>query len=94
MKWAHLKFVITAVAAASCFVIAAIVTVQMLWFDSELSEHAQKFHSGAKRLEVSRAFRHETYSDLPVILFLASGALILGILAIRFYNHAKSEFGR
>jgi hypothetical protein len=92
MKRAHIKFGITAIAAVGCFVFAVIITIQMLWFESEVHEHAHNFHSGAKRLEAARAVRHETYSDLPVILFLACAALILGILAIRFYNHAKSEF--
>jgi hypothetical protein len=92
MKRAHIKFAITAITALGCFGVAAATTVQMLWFNSEVQEHAKNFHSGAKRLEAARALRHETYSDLPVILFLACAALILGILAIRFYNHAKSEF--
>jgi hypothetical protein len=94
MKLAHVKFFTTAIAAIGCFVISAAITIHMIWFDTKVDAASEHFHGGAKRLEAARAFRHETYSDLPAILFLAIAALFLAILAIRFYNHAKSEFGR
>lgn len=91
MKLAHAKFLITAILAAACFVLAMIIAAQMIWFDTQLDKHSNDAH-GARRVEIARAYRHVTYQDLPAILFLTIAALFLGILAIRFYNHAKSEF--
>ncbi|HEY1683968.1 MAG TPA: hypothetical protein VGG19_04345 [Tepidisphaeraceae bacterium] len=92
MKLGYLKCVITGGIAAAAFLVAAVIAVDTIWFDSTLLDRAHHFHGGARRLEVARAYRHETYQNIPVILFLCVIALAFGIIAIRFYNHAKSDY--
>ncbi|HWB54078.1 MAG TPA: hypothetical protein VG722_07790 [Tepidisphaeraceae bacterium] len=91
MKRAHIMCFASAIAASAAFITAGIITFQMFYFDAKLRARAQGAHGG-KLLEAYRAYQQTRFSDTPAILFLGVAGIVLGILAIRFYNHSKSEF--
>lgn len=91
MRRAYIKALAFAIPAAVAFLVAAIILIHMIWFDVQLSAHSAELR-GARRVEAHRAYAAVNYNDVPAILFLCLAGIALGILAIRFYNHAKSDF--
>lgn len=91
MKISHVKAIGAAVLALACFVWAAVAAARTFYFNQRVAAFVHKSGHVAA-VEALRAGRNNTYQEMPLILFLCCVGVVLGIVAIRFFNRAKSEF--